>query len=1537
MEEFLKLGKECGLQGEDLLRFVEKEKEKQKKEKLEEDERERQRKEKEREEQKREKLEKEETERQRLEKEEEKERQRLEKEEEKERQRLEREEVKERQRIEREERAKDRELQKQKLELEKEERQQKLDIEREEKQRQFEREKQQFEREKREHEQEKEKTELRKLELQAEIAREGGLGPVRSSSDNSRSPKLPVFVDGKDKIDSYLERFERYASSNEWDDDTWATKLSALLTGAALDVYTRMPRSDADDYGELKKALLKRYNYTEEGYRQRFRNCRPEQGETPSQFVERLSSYLEKWMELSSNEKEYDNLRDLIVKEQFVNACSSDLATHLQEQETKDLSDLTKTAERYLVARNRNFAGKINKPPLQRFEERRPADNSRDQQGQQWQPTCHLCNKRGHKAFECRSARSRFPPRNNGNASNFRGKERDANQHKAASSVSIGETVEKKTEEESTKVDKIRSNVKDGKLKLENGNSVNVFDTAALSKSANKITPNMPVTDGQVGESQVKVLRDTGCSGVIVKKNLVNSNDLTGEVSYIWLADSSLLKAPMAKIDINTPFYSGTVQAMCVETPLYDLIVGNIEGARAADDPNPAWNEVCAVTTRNQAKKEGHSTPLKVAKTSNSAIVDRKELIRLQQTDLTLVNKMKKKLPDNNTDKNVTYEEKSGVMYRVYTKPSVNDGKPIRQVLVPTSLRSQVMKTAHDSILGGHLGVKKTTDRILAAFYWPGILGDINRFCKSCDICQKTIPKGKVPKVPLQKMPLVDSPFKRVAIDLIGPIGPASEDGHRYILTLVDYATRYPEAVALKRIDTETVAEALVDMFSRLGIPEEILSDLGTQFVSDCMREVERLLSIKHLSTSPYHPICNGLCEKFNGTLKSMLKKLCGEQPKQWNRFINALLFAYREVPQESTGFSPFELLYGRTVRGPMHILKELWTGENENTEVKNSYQYVFELREKLEETLKIAQNSLSNAQKRGKHYYDKKAKARKFNVDDKVLVLLPTDHNKLLMQWKGPHVIEEVIGLNDYRVKVGGKTKTYHANLLKLYLEREPTMQNKVASSVTPDIPINEDDFLDLGEVTHKESFHDIEFGEKLNDRKREEISELAKNFEHLFDPKPGNTDVVEHHVNLTSSEPIFCKPYRIPYQTREVLKNDINDMLDMGVIRESNSPYASPTVIVKKPDGSNRICIDYRKLNKLTVFDPEPMPTADELFQKVSGDHYFSKVDLSKGYWQIKIPEKDIPKTAFVTPDGHYEFLRMPFGMVNSGATLKRGLRKILKGIENVDYYWDDILVHTRTWEEHLEALHELFERLSKANLTIRPSKSILGTDNVDFIGHKLSQGMKGLHESNVEKIKDAPRPTTKTQVRSFMGLANYYREFLPNFAAVTAPLTDLIKKNKPNKVEWGEAQERSYQTVKDLLCQKPVLRLPDTSKPFVLRTDASDEGLGAVLLQEHEGQLFPVSFASKKLSQAQKHYSTIEKECLAVVWAVQKYELYLQGVNFVLQTDHHPLKYLGSAKFTNNRLMRWSMFLQNFSIHIEAIKGEDNIGADFLSRTD
>ena len=239
------------------------------------------------------------------------------------------------------------------------------------------------------------------------------------------------------------------------------------------------------------------------------------------------------------------------------------------------------------------------------------------------------------------------------------------------------------------------------------------------------------------------------------------------------------------------------------------------------------------------------------------------------------------------------------------------------------------------------------------------------------------------------------------------------------------------------------------------------------------------------------------------------------------------------------------------------------------------------------------------------------------------------------------------------------------------------------------------------------------------------------------VFTDLPGKTNLIEHRVELTENEPIRSKPYPLPYAVREELRGEIREMISLGIIRESSSPYASLVVIVKKKDGSNRICVDYRKLNKLTIADPEPMITAEDLFQQLGRSRYFLKIDLSKGYWQILVAEEDVPKTAFVTPDGCYEFLRLPFGMKNSGATLVREMRQLLSGMDHVSSYIDDLIAYTEDWESHLWALEELLGRLQRANLAARPTKCLLGTKSVDFFGHLVGGEWITVNDENLKKI--------------------------------------------------------------------------------------------------------------------------------------------------------------------------------------------------------
>ena len=309
---------------------------------------------------------------------------------------------------------------------------------------------------------------------------------------------------------------------------------------------------------------------------------------------------------------------------------------------------------------------------------------------------------------------------------------------------------------------------------------------------------------------------------------------------------------------------------------------------------------------------------------------------------------------------------------------------------------------AHEITLAVHLGKEKTRQRILRRFYWPTLYKDVEDYCRSCVVCQKSASRA-VPVAPLVPLPIISEPFSRVAMDIVGPL-PRSKSGNKYILVLCEYATRYPEAVPLRRIDAKHVAEELIKIFARVGVPEDILTAQGSNFMSKLLSELYSLQHIHSIRTSPYHPQTDGLVERFNKTLKSMLRKAVDTKGKNWDTLIPYLLFAYREVPQASTGFSPFELVYRRNVRGPLDVLREAWEGIQLMDESVASY--VLATQEKLKAMSDLVQENVARAQDGQKRWYNRRARMRQFEAGDPVLVLLPTAASKLLAQWQGPYQV---------------------------------------------------------------------------------------------------------------------------------------------------------------------------------------------------------------------------------------------------------------------------------------------------------------------------------------------------------------------------------------------------------------------------------------------------------------------------------------------------------------------------------------------------
>ncbi|UYV77687.1 K02A2.6-like [Cordylochernes scorpioides] len=389
--------------------------------------------------------------------------------------------------------------------------------------------------------------------------------------------------------------------------------------------------------------------------------------------------------------------------------------------------------------------------------------------------------------------------------------------------------------------------------------------------------------------------------------------------------------------------------------------------------------------------------------------------------------------------------------------------------------------------------------------------------------------------------------------------------------------------------------------------------------------------------------------------------------------------------------------------------------------------------------------------------------------------------------------------------------------------------------------------------------------------------------------------TSTVKHKINTGDQSPIKQRPYRVAPSERRLIQDEVNKMIENHIVKPSESPWSSPVILVRKKDGTWRFCVDYRRLNKITKKDVYPLPRIDDALDSLAGSSYFSTMDLRSGYWQIEVDEKDREKTAFITPDGLYEFQVMPFGLCNAPATFERMIDSVLGSLKwNMCLcYLDDIVVYAPTFEEHLRRLQLVLSCIQKAGLSLNHKKCLFGSRRIKILGHLVDAN--GIHPDpdKVEAVSKFPRPRNISELKSFLGLCSYYRRFIENFADKARSLHDLLKTEK--QFYWDAAQEKAFEVLKTALISEPVLGHFDESTDTHLHTDASGHGIGAVLLQIQGGKERPIAYASRSLTKAENNYSTTEKECLAVVWSISKFRPYLFGRPFPVVTDHHSLCWL------------------------------------------
>ena len=474
-------------------------------------------------------------------------------------------------------------------------------------------------------------------------------------------------------------------------------------------------------------------------------------------------------------------------------------------------------------------------------------------------------------------------------------------------------------------------------------------------------------------------------------------------------------------------------------------------------------------------------------------------------------------------------------------------------------------------------------------------------------------------------------------------------------------------------------------------------------------------------------------------------------------------------------------------------------------------------------------------------------------------------------------------------------------------------------------------------GEKTQQDVIDLFQIGRLPHDQKTP-LSSVLLEYQDVFSWYPGDigrTSKVYHRIPTGDAGPSRQAPRRLPFHKQTEVRDHLEEMLTRGIIQPSCSPWAAPIVLVQKKDGSTRFCVDYWRLNSVTKKDAFPLPRVDDSLDALGESELFSTLDLASGYWQVELDPANREKTAFTTHQGLYEFNVMPFGLCNAPGTFQRLMNSTLSGLQwsSCLVYLDDVIIFSKTLEEHLARLTAVLERFRSAGLKIRPSKCHLLQHTVSYLGHTISRHGIATDPKKILCLKQWPTPSNIEQLRSFLGLATYYRRFIGNFVEISAPLRRLQEKNA--QFIWNENCDRAFHTLNQILTSAPVLAYPRFDKEYILDTDASDSAIGAVLSQTHSDGEHVIAYGSRSLIKAERRYSVTRKELLAMVHFVKSFRHYLYGCHFTLRTDHSALQWLRTFKEPGGQIARWLQVLEEYDFTVEHRPGSRHQNADSLSR--
>ncbi|GFX47839.1 retrovirus-related Pol polyprotein from transposon 412 [Trichonephila clavipes] len=1046
--------------------------------------------------------------------------------------------------------------------------------------------------------------ELRKLELSHQNQ------PLNDESGRrvEIGPKIQLtqittkFDEKHDEISLYLINFERKAELTQVPKQDWVAYLLAVLPAELSNMLARKPTERANNYDFVKYLILKRYRLNSEKFKQCFYRHQKSAEKSWRNYAHELNSYFSEWI-AELQVKTFEQLKDLLITEQLKYHVPAEVREHF-------LDDWIKLKTPYELAEKLDEYESIK----QSFRRETPEKNSYKFQGG--------VNYSGTRPKETpKDFKSKFQIKEE--PVHEKNHEKDFEKRKQLRCYECGSYSHLRPQ-----CDKLKKN----------------YETVASNETIRNGTDVLaPYTSlGTVNGIEMPILRDTGATLDLICKKYVKPSMFINETVWIRTPlEETAVCLPMAEVELDCVFGHVITKAAVLRDSLDQgkYLLGNKTAALFEEVKKNKEIQVYmvnAVETRSQKKlTEESKQDLKMSeetipesneknKESPDELDDILPLIQPEISESNLIKLSHKdfaKEQMNSAELKTLFEEaKSGSSKKnhyivennlLFFQKEDKDGTKRKCLVVPEKYRKNLMTIGHEAA-AAHLGVTKTKDAIFKTFYWPKCFSDVEDFVKTCDKCQRVSKPQDKKKAPLKIVPVITEIFTNINIDASGPL-PMTPSGNKYIITALCMSSRYPDALPVGKLCSTTVVNALLQIFSRMGFPRELQTDQGTSFMSALTTE---------------------FLERF-GVKKRILRVLCLEAIPDWEKILPQALFALRTVIHDSTGFSSAELVSGKNLRTPVMLLCEKLT-EGEHVE-SSVVDYVFELINRMKRCQELAILHMEDAKQKQKLWYDRRTVKRQFQLGELVLVTAPSRPNKLSVQWVGPGEIVQHFSETNYVVKFPEKDKihVYHVNMLKPYHQREENINLLCINPLKHD---EEEDISSL-ELENERSgwskiISDVQLNSKLSQIQRGQFKELLYEYSNLFSNIPGCTYLAEHDIELESERAIVAKPYRMSPRQIEILKSEVNKMLELKKIEPGESDFTSPLILVEAQGKEARPCIDYRRLNKVTWTQFFPLPNIEELLEKVSAAKYTGVQKLrTRRFFQYNFVQK-LSKSTHLIP---------------------------------------------------------------------------------------------------------------------------------------------------------------------------------------------------------------------------------------------------------------------------------------------------------------